>query len=300
MGIRQQRCGGDQMAIMVAHADRLGLWWRKNRQSASIRFQCASVDSARPASASPTPKSTTASWSVPAIAHLVFGGLAEARHGAGDPVRGPGDQSVGIDDRQAEQFGRLRGVGEPRRSAAPVPVMMGSRPSSAPNLAARSRTARISWPLTLIGEVGVSQCARQRNACDEASPCQMKLTWPRLMLIGWRVENPGGDVVQHAVAHVDRVIEPEQAAGRLKFTRKIFEHPAHARRRIARIRRADWGRGLRSAPLPFDRHERIDATGRKRHDPRSRERLARPGQEHGRSSPRSATGHPPRRTFSRP
>src|SRR5260370_4610750 len=52
---------------------------------------------------------------VSAIAHLVFGGLAEAWHRARDPVCGPGDQSPGVDDRQAEQFCGLRGVGEPRR-----------------------------------------------------------------------------------------------------------------------------------------------------------------------------------------
>src|SRR5258708_15258453 len=52
--------------------------------------------------------------SVSAIAHLVFGGLAEAWHRARDPVCGPGDQSLGIDDRQAEHSYCLRGVGEPR------------------------------------------------------------------------------------------------------------------------------------------------------------------------------------------
>src|SRR5260370_15321802 len=53
--------------------------------------------------------------SVSAIAHLVFGGLAEAWHRARDPVCGPGDQSLGIDDRQTEHSYCLRGVGEPRR-----------------------------------------------------------------------------------------------------------------------------------------------------------------------------------------
>src|SRR5471030_885596 len=56
-----------------------------------------------------------ARWSIAAIAHLVFGRLAQAWHRARDPVRGPGDQSLGIHDRQAEQFYRPRGVGQPRR-----------------------------------------------------------------------------------------------------------------------------------------------------------------------------------------
>src|SRR5258707_8953725 len=88
---------------------------RKNRQSASFWSQCASVDSTSPACASPTPSSTIEMCSVSAIAHLVFGGLAEARHRPRNPVRGPADQLIGIDDRQAEQFDGLRGVGEPRR-----------------------------------------------------------------------------------------------------------------------------------------------------------------------------------------
>src|SRR5258708_11889183 len=88
---------------------------RKNRQSASFWFQCASVDSTSPAGASLTPSSTMETCSISAITDLVFGGLAEARHRPRDPVRGPADQLVGIDNRQTEQFYGLRCVGEPRR-----------------------------------------------------------------------------------------------------------------------------------------------------------------------------------------
>src|SRR6185369_15599066 len=90
-------------------------WLRKNRQSASFWFQPASVDKTSPACASPTPSSTTSIGSIAAIAHLVFGGLAEARHRSRYPVGRPADELLGVDDRQAEQFHRLRGVGEPRR-----------------------------------------------------------------------------------------------------------------------------------------------------------------------------------------
>src|ERR1700743_270567 len=54
-----------------------------------------------------------ARWSVSPIAHLVFGGLAEARHRPRHPVGGPCDQLRGIDDRQAEQLDPLRGVSQP-------------------------------------------------------------------------------------------------------------------------------------------------------------------------------------------
>ena len=156
-----------------------------------------------------------------------------------------------------------------------VPTMTGSRPSRAPSFAARSRTARISWPLTLIGEVGVSQCARQRSACAAASPCQMKLTWPRLTSIGlpWRIL--ARDVVQHAVAHVDRVIQPEQPAGRGEFAREIFEHALAADAGL-RIFAGRIGRQALVGALAVDRHERIDAAGRERHDPRMPETPAPP------------------------
>src|SRR5690242_11808653 len=86
---------------------------RKNRQSASFWFQCASVDSTSPSCASAASSSTMSTDSIAAIAHLVFGGLAEAGHRPRHPVRGPVDELLGIDDRVAEQFDGLRGVGEP-------------------------------------------------------------------------------------------------------------------------------------------------------------------------------------------
>src|ERR1700754_3356659 len=84
---------------------------RKKRQSASFWFQRASVDSKSPAAASSTPRRTMVTSSVPAIANLVLGRLAKARHVPLRPVRRPFDQLLGVDKRQAEQFYRLRGVG---------------------------------------------------------------------------------------------------------------------------------------------------------------------------------------------
>jgi len=62
---------------------------------------------------SPAPSWVNARWSVSAIAHLVFGGLAEARHRPRHPVGGPCHELRGIDDRWAKQLHCLRGVGEP-------------------------------------------------------------------------------------------------------------------------------------------------------------------------------------------
>src|ERR1700748_1161013 len=86
---------------------------RKNSQSASFWFQCASVDSFNPPAASLASSWLMGRCSVTPIAHLVFGRLAVARHRSRDPVRGPFDLLRRVNQRQAEQFHRLRGGGEP-------------------------------------------------------------------------------------------------------------------------------------------------------------------------------------------
>src|ERR1700759_4417852 len=86
---------------------------RKYRQSDSFWFQCASVDSASPPGTSPAPSWAMVRWSISPIAHLVFGGLAEARHRPRYPIGGPCDPLRGIDNRQAEKFYGLRCIGEP-------------------------------------------------------------------------------------------------------------------------------------------------------------------------------------------
>ena len=61
---------------------------------------------------------------------------------------------------------------------ASLPVSIGVLPSSLPNSAASRRISMVSRPVTLIGVVGVVARARQRNATELASPCQMTLTCP--------------------------------------------------------------------------------------------------------------------------
>src|SRR5438128_8437545 len=85
---------------------------RNTRQSAASWFQLASR-----ASASTSPNSDGASdgltanaSSEVAIAGIVVGVLAQARHAAGDPVRGPVDELAERHARRAEQPYRLRGV----------------------------------------------------------------------------------------------------------------------------------------------------------------------------------------------
>src|ERR1700748_3346751 len=86
---------------------------RKNSQSASVWFQCASVESRSPPAASPASSWLIGRCSISSIAHLILGRLAETRHRPHHPVGGPFDQALRVDDRQSEQLDGLRGVGEP-------------------------------------------------------------------------------------------------------------------------------------------------------------------------------------------
>src|SRR6478609_6712177 len=198
-------------------------WLRKKRQSVSFWFQPASVDSAIPACASSTSSSTMPIGSVAAIAHLVFGGLAETWHRPRHPVGGPADELLGVDDRQAKQLHRLRGIGEPcrrffladnlRRAAEPLAEFCGEI-AHGENLVAADIDRR-GWRLAM-------RQAAQRLRGGVALPDEIDMAEADVDRLA--LQHLSGDVVQHAVAHVDCVVEPEQAPGRPMLLREILEH----------------------------------------------------------------------------
>ncbi len=67
---------------------------------------------------------------------------------------------------------------------ASLPTICAFRPRRAASSCASQRIEMISGPLTLIGEVGTVQCARQRSAHAFASPCHMTFTWPMVTSTG--------------------------------------------------------------------------------------------------------------------
>src|SRR4051794_37007798 len=184
-------------------------WLRKNRQSASFWFQPVSVDSNSPADASSTSSSTMSIRSVAAIADLIFGGLAEARHRSRHPVGGPADQLLGIDDRQAEQFHRLRGIGQPRRR-----LFLADNDGRAAKTLAEFR-GEIAHGENLVAadidrrsrRLAMRQAA-QRLRGSVALPDEIDMA--EADIDRFALQHLAGDVVQHAVAHVDRVVEAEQ------------------------------------------------------------------------------------------
>src|SRR5688500_4940727 len=85
------------------------------RQSSAVWFQPASAESASASNMSATVRARRTRSSEDAIADFEMRVLAEAGHGAGDPIRDPADHAVERHDRIAEQARRLRRVDQPGR-----------------------------------------------------------------------------------------------------------------------------------------------------------------------------------------
>src|SRR5215203_223444 len=81
--------------------------------------------------------------------------------------------------------------------AASVPTRRGFLPISRPNSPASQRTEIVSGPVTLSGFVG-----------GVALPDHVDVAHRDVDLVA--VPHLAGDVVEHAVAHVDGVVEPEE------------------------------------------------------------------------------------------
>ena len=107
------------------------------------------------------------------------------------------------------------------------------------------------------------------------------------------------DVVQHAVAHVDRIIQPEQPARRRIFVRKILKH-ALAPDAGLRVFAGRIGCECFIGAFAVHGHEGIDAARRERDDPRAGKSLRHqrrdvrihcPGQRQIALRAELATGH---------
>src|SRR6185369_6677751 len=114
----------------------------------------------------------------------------------------------------------MRAVLTSQPLGASLPTILGCLPISRPNAKASARTETVSGPLTLIGVVGLVAWARQRSGI--ALPDHVDMAHRHVDLHA--VTHLGADVVQHAVAHVDGVVEPEDAARRAMQAGEILEH----------------------------------------------------------------------------
>ena len=140
--------------------------------------------------------------------------------------------------------------------------------------------------------------AAQRHVVGIALPDHVDMAHAEVDRLA--VAHLAADVVQHAIAHVDRVVQPEQPARRAVLGREIGEHvlPPGAGVRVVASRR-DRRCFLGGAAAAYW-HERINAACREGHDPRGLEDLRnhrrdvhvhRPGERHIARGTELAAGH---------
>src|SRR6185312_816907 len=226
------------------------------RQSAASWFQPASADSANasPISSSPkrlsrTPSGSAARGSEGAITAIVVRRLADAAHAASDPVGDPVDHAAERHAGIAEQAMRLGAVDEPAGRRLTADEMRRLAEALAERDSKRADADR-------LGPADIEGRGRPRDVAERAQHHAVGVALPD------HVDMAGGEidglahphllrhVVQHAITHVDGVIEPNEAARRTMEAREILEHALAPDAGIgigaARIR----GRGLAGAAMP--------------------------------------------------
>ncbi len=182
-------------------------------------------------------------------------------------------------------------VSESSAVGASWPTTLASMPSRAASWCASQRIEIVSGPVTLIGVVGV---VRAREAAQDlrvgvALPDDVDVAHgdvDRLAALHLR-----GDVEEDAVAHVDRVVEADDAARRAVLAPRSTRTCARGRGTTARIRRPAPAASTRSRrrgrPAPGRRRCR---SRRRRCATRGSARRRAPAR--ARSSPRSAPALP--------
>ena len=148
----------------------------------------------------------------------------------------------------AEQRRRARSCRRAAPSALPGRRSSPCVPRRAASSCASQRIEIVSGPVTLIGVVGVVQCARQRSTCALASPCQMTLTWPIVTSTGSPRSTFGATSNEHAVAHVDRVVQAERSGPACRASPRSTRTCARGRGTTARTRRPAPAASLRWRP----------------------------------------------------
>ena len=162
-----------------------------------------------------------------------------------------------------------RRVGEQRGRRPRWPTIFAGDAEPLAELRARASAPRAPrGRCTLIGVVGVVQWreAAQHLRVGVALPDDVDMAHrhvDRLAALHLR-----GDVEQHAVAHVDRVVEADDAGPACRSAPRSTRTCARGRGTTARSRRPAPAASLRSAPASPTRRQRIDVAGREGDDPR--------------------------------
>ena len=142
---------------------------------------------------------------------------------------------------------------------ASLPTNLAGRPSRRASSSASQRTSRVCGPVTLSGLVGDCRpCqAAQRNSARVALPDHIDV--PHAQVDRFALPNLGGDVVQDAVAHVDCVVQSDDAAWRTKAAPKNVRACAAADAGIGVVARWRHDRRVLGRSAAFNGDKRIDA-----------------------------------------
>src|SRR6476620_12411964 len=196
----------------------------KMRQSAASWFQRASRTSVSTSSSSDAVKDGLMAnrSSEVAIARIVMSVLAEARQAAADPVRGPIDEGQQRDAWITEQPRRLGGVDQPAFGGFDA----GEYRWLAQALAKRFRQPAYAHRLRPADierarRHGAMTQRAQHHCIGIALPDHVDVAGRQIDRLGG--EHARGDVVQHAVAHVDRIVQSDDAPRRSGRARERSE-----------------------------------------------------------------------------
>src|SRR3954452_2813662 len=178
------------------------------RQSASFWFQPAACDSAKQSA-----MCWAVSRSVLAVTRLEVRGLAKVGHATRDPIGLPIEHRGERHARRAKQALRRRRVDQPgaRRLFAGDGDLLAE---------ALAEFLREGTHADHLGAAHVDRRCRRRAMREEAQRLLVRLALPEDVDVAHgdvdrlAGEYFGGNVVQHAVAHVDRLFEAHHPAGR--------------------------------------------------------------------------------------
>ena len=230
-----------------------------SRQSAAIWFQPASAESASAASRSPSRRTSSgarAHQKEPSRTSKPVG-LRERRHAAREPVGLPGDERAPSGTGGRPEQARARGS---RRSSSAVGA---SWPTIVAVVPRRSREGvrRARGPRSSPGPVHVERLGRRRAVRAGSAAHRVGVALPDHVGVAHRhvdrlaVAHLARDVVQHAVAQVDRVVEAEDQARRAARLGVPAQHAlaAEAARRVVAGRRQERSSSV-APPEPTGRN----------------------------------------------
>src|SRR6059058_3572870 len=211
-----------------------------------------------------------------AIADIIMGVLAEGRHAARDPVRRPIDELAERNARRAEQPPRLGGVDEQG---------VGRFDADKVRLLAQTFAERFCEPADAhrLRPADIERARRHGAVAERPQHHAIGIALPdHVDMAGRKIDRRAGEhtrghVVEDAVAHIDCVVEADDAARRSALARKILEHGLARDAGIGVSARRRYRRRCLGCAAVVDIDIRVHAAGRIGDDARADEAFGNEG-----------------------